>query len=291
MNEPAFTLAPPPREVPLSVFIQELLGDFLTQFGFIFIGFGMVFVWIFVAQADFRAWYDFRGPLETAEGRLVSCQRTNFSENNTAVYALSYVFPGPGGVQRSGTSYRLGGCPPAESSAGVEWPAGRSERSRIKGLRTSVMPSFVAFVLIFPLVGLVCAFFGLRSGLKDVALLARGKLASGKLVEKKPTNTKINDRTVYEMVFSFVDDHGLERRASTKTHMPELLEDQERENLLYDPQNPSRMATLDTLPGLIRTGPGGTLEAGNPAKAIGALLLPALTVLGHGAYCFLRYFR
>ncbi|MHC4335254.1 MAG: hypothetical protein ACYSUP_15040, partial [Planctomycetota bacterium] len=56
-------LAAPPRPVPLSVRIVILFGGFMNQFGWLFVGFGLIFVWIFTLRADVTSWYYFRGQL------------------------------------------------------------------------------------------------------------------------------------------------------------------------------------------------------------------------------------
>ena len=40
-------LVPPPREVPTGLRLMVLFGGALTQFGWVFFGFGMIFVWAF----------------------------------------------------------------------------------------------------------------------------------------------------------------------------------------------------------------------------------------------------
>jgi hypothetical protein len=272
----------------------ELFGDFRTQAGFALLGFGMIFVWAFVPKADITSWYVFRGPLEATQGEVVSCSDTGYAEGGSKhsrgipIYANDYIFVGPDGVQRAGVSYARGNCLASGRSAVVEWPAAHPETSRLRNMHANIMPAVVIFIAIFPLVGLMSLLRGLRAGRKDIRLLAVGKLAQGKLVDKKPTKVKINKRTVYEMTFSFADDHGVERRATTMTPEPELLEAADKENLIYDPNDPSQMATLDDLPGLIRTGFSGEISLRNPWKIPQLLVLPTLAVLGYGYFASTR---
>jgi hypothetical protein len=54
-------LAAPPRPVPLSVRVVILFGGFMNQFGWLFVGFGLIFVWVFTLRADVTSWFYFRG--------------------------------------------------------------------------------------------------------------------------------------------------------------------------------------------------------------------------------------
>ncbi len=47
----------PPRHVPRSLRLGMLLGGFFNQLGWFIFGFGMIFYWIFVVQADFASVY------------------------------------------------------------------------------------------------------------------------------------------------------------------------------------------------------------------------------------------
>jgi hypothetical protein len=294
MSDEWLDLPPAPREVSSSAVVQELLGDALTQIGLVFVAFGLFFVAMFAARADLTSWYVFRGALESAQGRALSCADTHASEGGsrhrrgTPIYAVAYEFDAPGGGRLAGTSYARGGCPSPGSAVIVEWPAGHPETSRVAGLRTNVFSAAAAFTLIFPLIGLGLAAAGIRGGLKDVRLLARGTSARGRLVDKAPTNVKVNHRTVYALTFAFVDGGGVERRAVTKTAFPELLESVERENLFYDPADPSQMVTVDTLPALIRVGDSGRIEPRFPWKTAGVLLVPGLIALELAAWWLLR---
>ena len=60
--------------------------------------------------------------------------------------------------------------------------------------------------------------------MRAIRLFKNGELTKGKLILKVPTNTKINEQTVYKLTFRFKDKLGNEFSVSDKTHLPDLLE-------------------------------------------------------------------
>lgn len=288
-------LAPPPRPVPAALRLQLLFGGFLNQFGWFFFGFGLIFFWAFAMQSDFTSWLRFKGPLESEQGSVTGCRDTRYSvggskgHRGTPIYANDYRFSS-GGADYGGTSFATGRCVATGMQVTVEFPAGKPALSRIVGMRRAPMEGWAIFVALFPAVGLIFVATGLRAGQRAARLLASGKLAQGKLVEKSATNTQINHRTVYKMTFEFTTENGMTARTSTKTHRTELLEDDERENLIYDPDNPENAVTLDTLPAAVLTDEAGELRTGNPFPVLLALLVPGATLLGHGAWIYFHYF-
>jgi hypothetical protein len=135
----------------------------------------------------------------------------------------------------------------------------------------------VAFVFIFPLAALVILVIGLRLGFKRVRVLSNGKLASGKLVDMKPTNTKINNQTVHLLRFSFEVD-GQEHMCLAKTHRTHLLTDDEEEQIIYNASNPARSMPVDLLPSGLEAQDDGRIIMRNPARVLLPLLLPAVVI-------------
>ncbi len=63
------------------------------------------------------------------------------------------------------------------------------------------------------------------------------------------------------------------------------------EPLLYDPLLPSYAIMLDDLPGSPRIDQGGNIKTATPAAAFLSLILPAVTIIGHGTYIWLNFLR
>lgn len=288
-------LAGPPRTVPLLVRTKVLLGGFFTQFGCFFLGFGMIFVWAFTLNADLTGWYQFRGRLETAKGTVLHSEATSFSvggsehRKGTPVYANHYSFLGSDRIEYEGVSYQKGRGLQKDQTVEVEYPQGKPETSRIRGMRSSPMGLWGLMPVIFPLFGICFIIVGLRKGVRANRLLTIGQQAAGRLESKVATSTRINNRLVYKLTFEFTTPDGNTHEAIGKTHMPEKLEDEAEEPLLYDPLRPSYAVMLDALPGSPRIDEYGNIRAGSAGAALLCLVLPVVTVLGHAGYIYVKF--
>jgi hypothetical protein len=119
-------------------------------------------------------------------------------------------------------------------------------------------------------------------------LLKHGEIAAARLTLREPTNTKINDQTVYRMTFDYETKLGDQAQCVVRTHETQRLTDDEWETVLYDPLRPDRGTTLDHLPGSPRIAEDGTISVQNTRRGWLALILPAVTILGHGTYLLAR---
>lgn len=283
-----FNLVGPPRAVPAGVRSRVLFGGFFNQFGWLFFGFGMIFVWAFVGNADLTSFIHFRGELATTYGQVTEGEDTGASVDDTPVYANHYTFT-LDGQQYEGVSYATGQQLRKGERCTIEYPPGNPARSRIAGMRTAMFTPVVLFIVVFPLVGLCFIAAGLKNGFKAVRLLRDGLVSYGKLVGKTPTATKINNETVYKLAFEFSPGDGETYTAFAKSHQPAKLEDEEQEPLLYDPFDPSYAALLDSLPGEPRIDQFGAITSSKPGGALTVLLIPMLTAIGNGLYIMWRY--
>ena len=292
----AYDLDLHPREVPFSVRYQLMFGGFFNQFGWFFLGFGLVFFWIFTLNAEFSSLYYFRGELETAPGTVLVTEPTSFSEGGSKhsrgrrIYAMHYSFSPLGEGEYGGTSYATGERFRKGDSVTVEYPKGNPSVSRIQGMRRAILSSWAALVGIFPLVGGGFIIAGLRNGIKANRLLANGKVGVGVLKSKVPTNTRINNQTVYKLTFEFAAEDGMTYEVITRTHIPSRLQDEKKERLLYDSFRPSYAVMLDNLPGSPTIDERGEIHAERWGKALLVLIVPFLSIAGHSAYVCWRFF-
>ncbi|WLE96335.1 MAG: hypothetical protein QTN59_16840 [Candidatus Electrothrix communis] len=278
------------REVPVTVWVNIFFGGFANQFGWIFFGFGMIFFWIFALNADV-SFLVFSGENTLVQGMVTDSRETSASVNETSVYENHYTFIDDREKRVKGFSYATGRWLEEGEPVMVEYPVGKPYYSRIQGMRRKMFGPAVLLVLIFPLAGLAFLLFGLRKAVRANKLLQEGILTTGTLLEKKRTNTTINDQTVYEFIFGFKDRSGRKFKVSEKTHRTYLLQDDREESLLYLKDNPDDAMMLDALPGSPRLGKQGDIEPGSLGSSFRQLIVPLITLSGHGAYFFFAFLR
>jgi len=304
MDNKTRLISSPPRQVPLSVAARLLFGDFPNLFGWIFFGFGMIFFWGFAMNGDFSSLLYSGSSWSSATGAVTGRSRTCFSEggskhrSGTPIYANHFRFRAADGNDYEGVSFTRGlhtssgsGAESDVETVSIQYVSSNPRISRIAGQRLKPFGPDVIFVIIFPLVGLCFITYGLIHGFNALRLLSSGAAALGSLEKKEATNVEVNSRRVYALTFSFKTKDGTPAIAVTRTSEPEKLEDDREERLFYDPLKPSRAVLFDSLPGGVGIDERGEIFDPSPVKSWLCLILPAITILGHGTYVFFAYFR
>lgn len=281
-NNP-YSLALPPRSVPWPIRGQLLFGGFFSQFGWLWLGFTLIFMWVFGGLTGINDLNFLIRNTATASGTITSIESTSTSENETPVYANHFTFR----VERleaefRGVSYTTGRQFQVGETVAVEYVDGNPDISRIQNTRSGTFSLWVSCLVgIFPAIGFVFVGIGLSSGFKANRLLTHGKVALGTLIDKSPTNTRINNQTVYKLTFEFTADDGQPYQATAKSHTPYLLEDEVTEQLVYDPYRPTRAVLLDSLPGEPDIDEFGNLHVADMGRSIRTLILPAVVLSIH----------
>lgn len=278
-------LIPAPRSLPITLIVRSLFGGFLSQFGWLFFSFGMVFVWVFDAGGGVVEAIRFMGGTETVQGEVMASMGTSMSVNERPVYRNDFRFELADGTEYRNISYQTGSFLDAGQSVDIEYLTRNPRVSRIVGLRTTPAGLGVVFVFLFPLIGAVLGSVGLRSGLKMMRLMSQGRLTRGTLLTKEATSTRVNEQPVMKLTFGFEDEYGETHHAVARSHRPERLEDEAMELVIYDPRSPADAAVLDELSCQPRVDPEGRFTAtkhGIPTALY--LLLP-----GAGMMALLRY--
>ncbi|MEM9390659.1 MAG: hypothetical protein AAGA02_09295 [Bacteroidota bacterium] len=130
----------------------------------------------------------------------------------------------------------------------IEYNKDTPEINRIAGTTSSLGGSSTFFFTIPFLVGLIWLFINVKNGREKIRVISNGKIARGELESKEPTNSSVNDQTVYRLTFSFQAENGQSYHVSAKTHKTHRLEDEHKEILIYDPMDPNKAYLADSLP-------------------------------------------
>ena len=191
-NHP-YSLALPPRHVPWPIRAQLLFGGFFSQFGWLWLGFTLIFVWVFGGLSGINDLNFIIRNSTTGSGTISAVESTNASENDTPVYANHYTFR----VERletefRGVSYTTGRQFQVGDAVAVEYIDGSPEISRIQNTRSGTFSLWApCFVGIFPAIGAIFVAVGLSSGFKANRLLTHGKVALGTLIDKYYHNYRL----------------------------------------------------------------------------------------------------
>ncbi|MFN7971097.1 MAG: hypothetical protein U0166_01905 [Acidobacteriota bacterium] len=271
-------LSRPPRDLPVSTRLVLLFGTGVTQIGFGVVAFTSLFFWIFFPVNDLVFVVAGLAGTSRVSARIEGDAREVGSENGVDVYRMSYRYTDALDRQHEGRAYATGASLPDGDEVTVDYSRVLPYLSKAQGLRSSPFGPGGAIVLVFPFIGLGLVAFGASRGRKASRLLAQGELALAKLVDRRPTNLRINGRTVYELTFGFPDARGTRQQGSVSTHLCERLEDDAEEVLLYDPEDPSRIFLADDLPSGARLDDRGNPVPVSLARAAFAAILPALVI-------------
>ena len=235
------------REIPLSLTLKVIFVKTTNAIALPFLIMGGLFMFIFGANSDFSS-FRLGDNSPTREGQITQARSTNASSNNQIIYEYHYSFNLPNGTSQSGISYSENSNFQEGDTVQIQYVEKDPLISRIQGMRTAMFEPWV-LLIIFPFlaIGLIFIIVNTINGIKANKLLNFGKLTYGRLVSKEPTNTRINNRTVYKLTFEFKD--GSQTfKAVAKSHLPEKLEDERLEKLVYDPNNPDNAVMIDSLP-------------------------------------------
>jgi hypothetical protein len=269
------------RHVPFGARLSPFLGV-LTQAGSGLLLFSMLFVWVFFPFADLGAPLLALAGSVTTTATVLAVEGTGASEGGSNVTRVRYEMLLPGERVHEGVGFVTGSAPEAGSTLQVSYPRGLPGLARAQGLRRSTFGLGASMVIVFPVVAVALLAAGIVPGLRAGRVMGSGKLALGRLVSKSPTNTRVNDRTVYRMTFAFEDEAGARHECVVRTSLTGRLEDEGEELVLYDPRDPSRNCPVDAIPGGVVMDSEGRIIPKGPVAVGVRLLLPAATVGIHG---------
>ena len=260
--------------------IRVLFSGAIQQIGWFIYWFGLVFALVFVGNADF-SFIHFRGEIVNMPGVVLGTEETGSSEGDIEVVKTYFAFTDADGRTYEGASYATGEWLDDDSQVTIEYPKGKPQHARIQGFRSAQFGMGVVFVLIFPLTGFIMLVAGLSQGVKRFMLVGGGCVTTARLSGKEATGTTINERRVYALTFAYEVD-GQSHTTVCKTHMPEHLEDDAEELLIYKESDPSFAEMFDDLPGHPSLDESGRLRpADGGTKVLGVLILPLLTMSTH----------
>ena len=271
MNDSIFDKS---REVSTLLRLKILFGGSIIQVLYGVFSFLMIFVLLFVANADFSDFTLANSP--TTKGNITNITQTNSRINKRYVFAFDYTF------LVNDKIYKNKSFSTEKTSTNeviIEYLAINPRNSRIKDMRQKTFPIYVALIGIFPIIILLILFFGIKKNLKAISLMQTGELGYATLIRTETTNVRVNNRYVVRLFYEFEDKNGNKIVFSTKTHQPEKITDETREVLFYDVKNPKINVLKDSLAIKIALKENGKFKSPSFFEVLLLLILPFITVL------------
>ncbi|MCB0664002.1 MAG: DUF3592 domain-containing protein, partial [Saprospiraceae bacterium] len=267
----------PPRHIDWFTQATILFGGFLQQFGWFFFGFGMIFFWIFAwnshAMVSLGTW----GKWDETTGTIFAVENTNASENETPVYKITLQYQVDGETHLSDV-YKTGGGFSEGQEVPIEYNRNVPSIARMEGTRRGLFSSWVLFVALFPIVGLILVSVSLLGNWNFLKLLKIGEYVRGKRVSKEATggSITINNVTypIYKYKFEFFH-KDKPYYAICNTHLTQTVEDEEKEIILYDRFHPEKAIVYDAMPNAPKILPEGIIDPAYISKGW-VLFLPVV---------------
>jgi hypothetical protein len=161
----------------IGALIQVYFKGMVAQFGWGFFGFGMIFALIF-ANVNTVMGIFMSPEWQRTKGQVTFVEETGASEGDEMVIKQHFSFIGPDGISYDNHSYSTGHYIEEGQQVTVEYDSTNPEIARIEGMRRELFGSGAAFVLIFPLIGLMVILGSLKSRYKLHQRLKNGNRTS-----------------------------------------------------------------------------------------------------------------
>ncbi len=276
------------RNVPRNTAITIILGRTLTTAGWFTFAFLMAFAWGFGGHADTN-FLHFTGEIKLTTGVIIEVDETNMEINEQSVWLYAYEYRDDDGYKYIREAFSTGASLQNNQNITVEYPIDAPQYGRIPGFRSAEFSSWLLISYFLPLIGLAMVYFGIKRGLTDYKLLKIGKLAQAKLLQKKATNTSVNEQRVYELTFEFQAADNKKYNKIIKSHQTKHLEDDDFERIFYNPNNPTISSLVDDLPGTPEINDKGELVNLNEKFPIKPILWLIITITPHILYLISLY--
>jgi hypothetical protein len=242
-----------PRQVSRQLKAKIIFSSPKAWIGLIFLSVGLILTAVFVPMSDLN----FSNPLDSSPsvttGTVHTIEETSATENKKRIYRFDFDYF-VDGVPHYANSYYRGdpGLRPGDQVE-VQYDKTNPDFARITNFRMAPFngDTFL-LLLVFPFVGLILLLRAVLHGKKNITLVRTGYITTGKVISKVATNSRVNKRRVYKVDFEYTGTDGMTRQGSVRTHLPERLEDEENEQLLFNPDRPDDAVMLDALPKAVR---------------------------------------
>jgi len=271
------------RKIPTATAISIIFGRTSTMVGWFIFAFLMIFAWGFGGNADV-SFVHFMGESKATSGRIIEVDETNMEINERTVWINLFSYFDEEGNEFVGKGYTTGKRFRANQEIQIEYPVSASDKGRIPDVRTAQFSTWLLLSFLFPGIGILMVYFGIRRGLVDYRILKVGNLTRAKLIDKDATNMEVNDRKVYKLTFEYTANDDKKYTKVIKTHETAEFEDEDFERLFYDPHNPVNSTLVDDLAGSPEVNDNGDIVKLDNKLPLKPILWPVICLAPHVWY-------
>ncbi len=240
------------NNISLLMKISVSLSNVLALIGLVFTAIGLTMTFSVLSFMDLSV-NSIPDDSPIIEGELISVNPTNTTINEKLIYEYNYIFNSANGKTYSGASYLNKEQIFTDNKVQVKYNSTKPENSCIIGMETSTFPVWMLlFVIVFPIIGFLLLYFGVKKGIKNIRILQFGKIALGTYNRRETTNASVNNRPVYKFYFDFIAHDNNSYIATGETYKVHKVRDEEREPVIYNSVNPEEAVIIDTLPRMVR---------------------------------------
>lgn len=238
------------RKLSFRTKLGLIISSFIPVFGLIFFAFGCMMFFLELSQADKNEVRLLFGKTET-KGKIVAIEKTDETEYYQTVKKYTYSFDFEGRTY-TGTSYDWEKKNKKNDIVTIQFKKRKPEISHMKGARrTKSSAKILFFAAIFPTVGFLIILISTLKVFRQIKIIEYGKIAYG-TIYKITKNSFVKGKPIYSAHFNFKADDGKRYKTIASTREIEKLKDEEKEPILYMPENPKNAILVDTLPNNIR---------------------------------------
>ncbi len=280
------TQSKPPRKLPLLSRLIILVGGIPSQIGWSILCYGMIFFWIFVINAEWPYILSMKkGQPHTAE--IVDITPTGLLESWKPIFRYTYTYE-VHGKSYTGKAYLKGNQLDEGHMVNIEYLTNNPSVSKMMNARSAPYGRWILFLIVIPLIGLAFILYSFRKNMKSLDLIECGLFASGKMIHKEATTSRINNQPIYKVIYEFEAENGKSYKAEGKTHRAHLLQEGVDQQIIYAQKEPSYSVLFDTIPFAPKMDEEGSFLP-IPKRNMWVLVLPVLTVFGNIGYILGRF--
>ncbi len=236
------------RRIPFWIVIRLFFSHSLAIFGIAFTLMGVFFAYMQSGDDVFKIKHiDNNAPKTVCI--ITNIMATNIEVNEETVYEYYYEFTAGSGEKIENSEKHFYGVANIGDRFTVQYNPDNPKEARILDITDDYSSFWDYFVFIFPLIGIILIVIIIINVTKKVRIMRVGQTVYGTYAGKEPTGTRVNDNPVYEVFFKFTcPNDRKEYTISTKTTSTNNLEDDEKELIIFDAENPEKAFPVDILP-------------------------------------------